>query len=304
MRSLRSPVPICDLRWAAYLACSSAVFCSSKRDRSTFMACSLFFCCERPSMQRTIMPLGLCWICTAESVVFTPWPPGPEARQTLITKSSGLISISTASASGNTATVTVLVCTRPCVSVAGTRCTRWTPLSNLSFRNTSWPLIPKMTSLNPPRSDVLASIGSTFQPCDSAYRMYMRCRSAENRADSAPPAPARISTIVSRESVGFGGMIPYCNSSPSLACSTSSSDNSSRASSASSEAAGSLLSSSLLASMSASSVRKRSPRSASFFIREYSRVNSRNFLLLLATSGLLRALSNSSRRLQNCSMWG
>ncbi len=34
-------------------------------------------------------------ICTAESVVLTPWPPLPEARQTLISKSSGWISMST-----------------------------------------------------------------------------------------------------------------------------------------------------------------------------------------------------------------
>ena len=48
-------------------------------------------------------------IWTALSVVLTPCPPGPEARQTVISKSSGLIAISTSSASGNTATVQVLV---------------------------------------------------------------------------------------------------------------------------------------------------------------------------------------------------
>ena len=101
------------------MAFSSAIFASSKRERSTVIALALFFCCERSSAQRTISPLGLCWICTAESVVFTPWPPLPDARQTLISMSSGLISMSTSCASGSTATVQVLVWMRPCASVAG-----------------------------------------------------------------------------------------------------------------------------------------------------------------------------------------
>ena len=45
-------------------------------------------------------------ICTAESVVLTPWPPGPEARHTEMSRSSARISMSTSSASGKTATVT------------------------------------------------------------------------------------------------------------------------------------------------------------------------------------------------------
>src|SRR5271154_4698531 len=40
---------------------------------------------------------------------------------------------STSSASGSTATVMAEVWTRPCVSVAGTRCTRCTPLSYFIF---------------------------------------------------------------------------------------------------------------------------------------------------------------------------
>ena len=41
--------------------------------------------------------------------------------------------------SGMIATVAVDVCTRPELSVAGTRCTRWTPLSNLSLLYTLLP---------------------------------------------------------------------------------------------------------------------------------------------------------------------
>jgi hypothetical protein len=70
-------------------------------------------------------------ICTAESVVFTPWPPLPEARQTVDFDLVRLDLTSTSSASGNTATVAVLVWMRPCASVAGTRWTRCTPLSCL-----------------------------------------------------------------------------------------------------------------------------------------------------------------------------
>ena len=70
---------------------------------------------------------------TAESVVLTDWPPGPELRLTSIRRSfSSSISTSTSSASGRTITVAVLVWMRPLDSVDGTRWTRWTPPSNLS----------------------------------------------------------------------------------------------------------------------------------------------------------------------------
>ena len=70
---------------------------------------------------------------TAESVVLTDWPPGPLARLTSIRRSrSSSIATSTSSTSGRTMTVAVLVWIRPLDSVDGTRCTRWTPPSNLS----------------------------------------------------------------------------------------------------------------------------------------------------------------------------
>ena len=69
---------------------------------------------------------------TAESVVFTDWPPGPDERLTSIRRSlSSSISISFSSASGRTTTVAVEVWIRPDDSVAGTRWTRWVPPSNL-----------------------------------------------------------------------------------------------------------------------------------------------------------------------------
>ena len=66
---------------------------------------------------------------TAESVVFTLWPPGPLLLKTSILKSLSSIFTSTSSASGKTATVAAEVCTLPCVSVSGTLWTLWTPLS-------------------------------------------------------------------------------------------------------------------------------------------------------------------------------
>ena len=50
-------------------------------------------------------------------------------------------------ASGMTATVQALVWMRPCVSVAGTRCTRWPPDSNLSLPYTPSPTRRITTSL-------------------------------------------------------------------------------------------------------------------------------------------------------------
>ena len=79
------------------------------------------------------MPLGRWVIRTAESVVLTPWPPGPDDRKTSIRRSFSSISTSSASSmSGITSTPAAEVCTRPCDSVTGTRWTRCTPPSNLS----------------------------------------------------------------------------------------------------------------------------------------------------------------------------
>src|SRR5690348_3780150 len=78
------------------------------------------------------MPVGTCVIRIADSVLLTYCPPAPLDLYVSICKSEGLISTSTSSSTcGSTATVAVLVCTRPCDSVTGTRCTRCTPDSCL-----------------------------------------------------------------------------------------------------------------------------------------------------------------------------
>ena len=94
------------------------------------MAAILFCSCDFWSWDCTTRPVGRCVMRTAESVVFTHWPPGPPARYTSMRRSPSLISTSTSSASGSTATVAVEVWMRPWDSVLGTRWTRCTPDSN------------------------------------------------------------------------------------------------------------------------------------------------------------------------------
>src|SRR5918995_1270240 len=129
--------------------CSSACRSRSdwrRRDRRMRSAFSLFWSWLFSSWHVTTSPVGRCVMRTAESVVFTDWPPGPLDRYTSTSSSLGSMSMSTASASGSTATVAALVCTRPWLSVAGTRCTRWGPASCFSRAHASRPFTTKVTS--------------------------------------------------------------------------------------------------------------------------------------------------------------
>ena len=94
--------------------------------------------------------------------MLTDCPPGPLERYTSIWRSSGRSSTSTSSASGMTATVAVDVWIRPCDSVTGTRCTRWTPASYFSLPYASLPRTSSETSLKPPRSLGEDAITSVF----------------------------------------------------------------------------------------------------------------------------------------------
>jgi hypothetical protein len=116
----------------------------------------------------TTMPEGMWVIRTAESVVFTCCPPAPLARIVSMRMSVAGMSISTASASGRTATVAAEVWMRPPDSVSGTRCTRCTPLSYLRRAKTPSPAIRAVTSLMPPSSVSCRSMISTCQPFASA----------------------------------------------------------------------------------------------------------------------------------------
>ena len=129
--SLRSPVPTWLRRAAsrAWVCFSSSI--SKSLERSIFIAIARFLSCDFSCWHFTTTPVGLCVRRTALSVVLTLCPPAPVERITSIWMSAGLIWTSTSSASGITATVTVLVWMRPCASVAGTRWTRCTPDSYL-----------------------------------------------------------------------------------------------------------------------------------------------------------------------------
>src|SRR3984885_141436 len=124
--------------------------------------------CHFSSWQDTIRPVGRCVMRTAEYVVLTDCPPGPEEQNVSMRMSFSSTLTSTSSASGSTATVMAEVCTRPCCSVAGTRCTRCTPLSYFRWLYTLLPLISAITSFNPPTDDSLADVTSTRQRWDSA----------------------------------------------------------------------------------------------------------------------------------------
>src|SRR6476661_7661148 len=117
------------------------------RERRMFIAEARFLCCERLSCIMTTMPVGMWVMRIADSVLLTCWPPAPPARMVSMRKSSFLISTSTSSTSGITATVAADVWMRPCVSVSGTRCTRCTPDSNFSFENAPRPCTSAMISL-------------------------------------------------------------------------------------------------------------------------------------------------------------
>ena len=104
-----------------------------------------------------------------------------------------------------TRAATVLVCKRPLASVAGTRCTRCTPLSQRNVSYAPEPFTSRMTSLNPPLSlsELANTVGS--QPFSRAKRPYILESSAANREDSEPPTPALSSTRAESPSVSEDG---------------------------------------------------------------------------------------------------
>ena len=101
------------------------------------MADSRFLICDFSSWQETTKPVGICVMRTAESVVLTDCPPGPEERKTSTRMSASAISTSPGSStSAKTSTPAADVCMRPCDSVTGMRWTRWTPASYLRCAHT------------------------------------------------------------------------------------------------------------------------------------------------------------------------
>ncbi len=145
---------------------------ASSRERSTRSADSRFCSWLFSFCSDTVTPVGRWVIRTAESVVLTLCPPGPQERKTSMRRSFGSICTSTSSASGSTRTPAALVWMRPWLSVTGTRCTRCTPPSYFSRPYTGLPGSRLRTasemSLYPPSSASAASSSSVVQPCRSA----------------------------------------------------------------------------------------------------------------------------------------
>ena len=106
---------------------------ASSRARRIRIACSLFCSWLFSFWQLTTMPVGRWVMRTAESVVLTLWPPGPagaedvDAQVVVVDLDVDLLGLRAAPARRRRE-----VCTRPCDSVTGTRCTRCTPPSNFS----------------------------------------------------------------------------------------------------------------------------------------------------------------------------
>ena len=151
-----------------------------------------------------------------------------------ICRSLGSMVNSTSSASGMTATVAAEVWMRPEDSVSGTRWTRWVPASNFRRDHAPAPSTSALTSLTPPSSVSFSLTMLSVQPLRSAYMVYIRRRSAANRAPSSPPMPARISNITFLSSLGSLGSSRRFNSSVSRSSSALAADSSSCASSRSS----------------------------------------------------------------------
>ena len=80
-----------------------------------------------------------------------------------------MISISTSSASGRTATVAADVWILPDVSVSGTRWTRCTPPSNLNLDQAPSPVTMNEISLKPPSPVSFSEMTSTLKPRLAAY---------------------------------------------------------------------------------------------------------------------------------------
>ena len=97
------------------------------------MAVARFWIWLRSFWQLTTIPVGRWVIRTAESVVFTPWPPGPLERYTSTRiSSSGISTWSVCSTTGITSTPANEVCLRPWLSNGEMRTSRCVPCSTLS----------------------------------------------------------------------------------------------------------------------------------------------------------------------------
>ena len=121
-------------RVAESLARCSCCLRSSSRERSTDIALALFLCWLFSSWISTTSPVGRWVMRTAESVVFTDWPPGPDERLTSMrrSRSSSICDLDLVGLGHDDRRSRSRCGSGRDDSVDGTRWTRWTPPSNLS----------------------------------------------------------------------------------------------------------------------------------------------------------------------------
>src|SRR5690349_15746446 len=232
--------PATSPRSASSVAASSARLRASSLDFRTAIAVALFCSCDRSFWQETTMPVGR-WVSrTAESVVLTPWPPGPLERYTSTRSSSSGMSISSVcSTTGTTSTAAKLVCRRPWLSNGLIRTSRWVPDSMDRVPYAYGAFTVNVADLSPASSAYDVSYTSVGYPCRSAHRRYIRSSISAKSAASTPPAPDRIVTTASRESYGPDSSVRISSSSMALrsvptSVPTSANDDSSDSASASS----------------------------------------------------------------------
>jgi len=91
---LPQAISCCTPRKAANSSSSRRCFCSSSLAIKIFMAVVLLACCERSFWHWTTIPVAKWVIRTAESVLFTCWPPAPPALNVSILISSGFTATS------------------------------------------------------------------------------------------------------------------------------------------------------------------------------------------------------------------
>ena len=152
-----------------------------------------FLCWLRSFWQRTTMPVGMCVMRTADSVLFTCWPPAPPARMVSILMSDSASSSSASSStSGVTSTEAKAVWRRAWLSKGLMRISRWTPVSAFKRPKAKEPVILSCTERMPASGSSVRSISTTSKPWRSAQRMYMRIRIEAQSQASTPPAPAEM----------------------------------------------------------------------------------------------------------------
>src|SRR6185312_7323170 len=148
--SPRMPEPFCARRSTSRAPCTRSRSAAHRRARRMASASTRLCCCEREVSQRTCKPVGRCVSSTVDSVLLRFWPPEPVPRHIDQSRSRSSTRTSTAVGSGRTATVMVLVCTRPWRSLGGTRCQRWPPGS--SRKQPAAPAPTTRKSMTPRRS--------------------------------------------------------------------------------------------------------------------------------------------------------